>query len=268
MVIYIRTKGEIGLYMDLYFFVNGILDGLLLYLTGKITDQEIQVPRIMLGALGGAACAACWYWLREGRSGSFVDFFIMLVVAIAMDMISWGGTSLKKRGVRLGWLFGMSMLLAGIIQMCKGWLSGGLSPVVLFITAAGICLGIGTAIPLYYRLSGRSDHVGQVRCRMGDAWITFYGWLDSGNLLRDPISKKAVIVVEEKLLAGLHLSAAVPIPYRTIDVRGGILWGYYPDELWVQIKQQERRVDWVIGTVSDPIKIHGCQAILPAEWSG
>lgn len=254
------------MYIDLYFFANGLLDGLLLYLTGRITNEKIKGSRMFLGACIGSTAAVLWYYIRAGRNGSILDFIVMLATAAVMDITVWGWSCIQKWCVRLGWLLGLSILLDGLIHLCVQWLQNGIGLLPAFIFAVMLCTAMGIAIPIYYRISGRRDHVGQIRARIGDRWITFYGWLDSGNLLQDPISQQPVIVVEEGVLEGIKLQGAVPIPYRTIDTQGSVLWGIYPEELWLRTQGEEQAVEGVIAAAHHPIRIHGCRAILPAAW--
>lgn len=108
--------------------------------------------------------------------------------------------------------------------------------------------------------------MGEVTCTVQGKSIRFYGWLDSGNLLQDPIGHRPVVIVEEGLLAGLEIVDRIPIPYRSIGSEGKVMWGFCPDQLILRLKDQEKPVTAVIAGTGQSIRVHGCRAILPAQW--
>lgn len=254
------------MYMDLYFLANWTLDFLLLYFTGRITELGAPKWRLLLTAAVSAALSALWWWLRRGLSGTIWDFLAAVLLGMGMVLAAWGKCRLKAFGFRLGWLFGLGVLLDGMMNLCRQWLRAGVSPFTLFCLAAALLASAGAGIRLYYHFSGRGGRVGEVTCVVGDKTVRFYGWLDSGNLLKDPVGHRPVIIVEEAVLRELHPQDPIPIPYRAIGSEGKVLWGFCPDELKLRLKNNEQTVTAVVAGISQPIRVHGCRAILPAQW--
>lgn len=254
------------MYMDLYFLANWVLDFLLLYLTGRIMELKVSWWRMIAVSALSAGLSAAWWWMRRGMSGTIWDFLVAALLGMAMVILAWGRCGLKVFWIRLGWLFGLGILLNGMMSLCRQWLQDGLSPLGLFCLAALLLLSAGAGIRMYYHFSGRGGRVGEVTCVVGGQTIRFYGWLDSGNLLKDPVGHRPVIIVEEGILKELRPADSIPIPYRAIGSEGKVLWGFCPDELRLRLKNQERIVTGVVAGISQPIRVHGCRAILPAQW--
>ena len=252
------------MYVDLYFLCNGLLDFLLLYWMNRVLGRKVPLWRLGVVSFLAALFSTVWWWCRRGLVGGIVGWGIMLGMACGMVLGTWGWSTPRSFLVRLGWLFGLSILLKGLLGLCSQWLEGE----AWMIWAGAILLFIlgGKGLQAYYQFSGRGGRVGEVTCTVRGKSVRFYGWLDSGNLLQDPIGHRPVVIVEEGLLAGLEVVDKIPIPYRSIGSEGKVMWGFCPDQLILLIKDQERSMTAVIAGTGQSIRVHGCRAILPAQW--
>ena len=85
-----------------------------------------------------------------------------------------------------------------------------------------------------------------VLCKNGKA-VSLSVLLDTGNLLKDPISQKPVIIVEKDALRGIipldinaddieklseHIDDVRLIPFRSLGMENGILVGFKPDKIY------------------------------------
>lgn len=142
------------MYMDLYFLANWVLDFLLLYLTGRIMELKVSWWRMIAVSALSAGLSAAWWWMRRGMSGTIWDFLVAALLGMAMVILAWGRCGLKVFWIRLGWLFGLGILLNGMMSLCRQWLQDGLSPLGLFCLAALLLLSAGAGIRMYYHFSG------------------------------------------------------------------------------------------------------------------
>lgn len=258
-----KARGD-SMYVDLYFLFNGLLDFLLLYWMNRVLEKKASLRRIAGVSAAAALASTLWWWARRGLTGGLAGWLFMMGLACAMVLGVWGRGTAKSFLVRLGWLFGLSILLEGLVNLCARWL--GPYPWLLWAGAVLLFILGGWGLRGYYQFSGRGGRVGEVTCTVGGKSVRFYGWMDSGNLLRDPIGRRPVVIVEESVLAGLEPSEKIPIPYRSIGSEGKVMWGFCPDRLALRLRDQEKLMTAVVAGTGQSIRVHGCRAILPAQW--
>ena len=71
----------------------------------------------------------------------------------------------------------------------------------------------------------------ELRVTLGGNSVTLKGFIDTGNILRDPITGRPVCVAAKQAMEGLVPEAAqfCLIPYRSINKKEGLLTGIRPD---------------------------------------
>ncbi len=255
------------MYADLYFLGNAVLDLFLLHLTGQITGEKASGRRLLMGALCGGSGALLWLYVRGGRYTKPIDLLAALLLAAVMCRLVWRHLRRKKFWIQTGWFVGVGVLMEGCIRFCAAWLLKGTPAFALFAAACLLLGGAGTALRLYYRFSGRGGRIAQVHCQIGEKEVTFIGWLDSGNLLRDPIGQRPVIIADPSLLEGISMEQAIPVPYQTVGVQGQILWAIEADSMEISRgSKAPERVQALLAPAPGKLSVHGCRAVLPAEW--
>lgn len=152
----------------------------------------------------------------------------------------------------------LSLTAAGLIRLAC---SMGMPPALLPLLAAAVLfLRPGeSAAPAYIRLS--------IRC--GASRMTLSALVDTGNLLRDPLTDLPVIVCARKAAAPLcpdALREAYPPGLRLLSVRtvagSALMPVFRPDSLFIRQDHAWREIKAVVGLA--PLDYHGCQAIMPA----
>ena len=83
----------------------------------------------------------------------------------------------------------------------------------------------------------------------------FDGFIDTGNHLKSPISKKPVILVDLKI----PISNVLYIPYKALNTEG-VIECVKPEKVFVNHKEIE---NCLIGFSKDKLKVPGCNCILP-----
>ena len=195
-------------YGDLYVLVNGGMDLLCLMLTAALTHRRLSRWRAVLGALfgGGYALAALLLGL-QGVFGIALDVlagFLMCSITFARREEPFG---FLVRATAVNAL--ASLFLGGIMTALYTWLNrlelpldalehDGLS-VWLF---AGLAALSGILAAKGGWLFGRSKRTRTVTVEavLFGKSVVLCGMVDSGNLLKDPISGRHVIVAERKKL--------------------------------------------------------------------
>ncbi len=217
---------EATVYADLYFMINTSMNLLCLYLTGGLLHYPIRRWRILTAAaLGGVYAVLSLLW-----GGVFPELLTDCAMGFVMCAISFASSSLSiPRLLRCtGLHILVSMLLGGIMTGLYSllnrlhlplfaigeddisvWLFAGLSAVSAIVTAFG-----GR---LFSRLEAKKN-VTVHACVFGRE-LVFSALVDTGNLLTDPISGKAVILVErKKLLPMLPPALSYALEQKNPDV--------------------------------------------------
>ena len=284
---------EQTVYGDVLFFVNFCMDFQCLFLTAKLMRRPCHVWRTVLASALGAlyACAALFFSV----SGA-VAFLADCGVCLGMCAISFLGEGGGLRRVGLSFLiyFGVSFAVGGVMSGMASLLSraelplgggSGLSSVGFFLLAV---LG-GTVTFLWGRFCQRRAKGQRARLQ-----LTFAGrslavdcLVDTGNLLRDPVSGVPVALLELRAAEGVLPLALLEvvragrydglaslerelarrvrlIPAGTATGRG-MLFAVAPDRAVVDAGRGERLVELLVAPVPLAVDADDYRALLPAE---
>ena len=278
-------------YVDTLFFLNLAVDYFLLVLTAKVAGAYIKRSRLLVSALVGALLAVLLYFLPLPKALALV---LRLAVCCVTALAAFMGEPGKSWPRLLGIFVMVTLLLAGIVlglselgggaYMQNGILYFEISGTVMVLSftavyvLSGLVLGKGRASP------GRSYQ--EVTAEMGERSVRFRALTDSGNLLRDPMSGRKVIVVEGRAIAPLFdgmtgellqsLEALAPetaleqlrrcgntpfwlLPARTA-AQNALMVVFRPEKLYIDGNLRE---DYILGLAGRQLEIGGdCRALM------
>ena len=237
---------ETVLYADVLFLINFSMDYLSLFAAARLLALPTQTKRMLAGAvLGGIygvlATAMAW----QGILGALTAF----LASCAMGWIAFGrcgGRGGFFRAVFSVW--GIGALLGGFMTVFSGLFQGSAPDTA----GADFPMAIAAAV-LFVRLLSRRGGRGyaEISFSYGENEYTGRALIDSGNLLRDPISALPVILIRAsdartfaagevdgkfagKVTDGLGLSPGV----RAVPMRGAdgtrILYGFLCREVHIR----------------------------------
>ena len=290
---------EVAVYADLLFLINAGMDGLCLLLAGKLLHRKVRPWRGVIGAvLGGAYAVAALLLPDVGQAPSLL---CDLAVCVAMCGIVFGeGRRGWVKGLlsSVGVYFVLSMALGGVMTALYHLLNrAGVAALLGELSGGG---GDGLGSWLFHRLvlvggavslwggrfwrQSRAVRLCTLTVELDGKTASLRGMVDSGNLLRDPMSGRTVICAEGaafgKLLSpalaavmGGKSPDAVGLPsedarrVRVIPTEtatgAGMLYGFLPDRLILADGKEEREVDAIVAFVSVPTD--GVDALIPSE---
>ena len=222
--LFIAHKGVRGVYLDVLWILNFVVDLLLLIASNRLAGHQTAVGRCVLAAaLGGFYGSVCVLpgWIFLART------LWRLVILSLMGAIAFG---LNKNSFRRCILFVfLSMALGGIaLNLGKGGFFS-----VLFC-ASLVC------VMCFFGLRGKlGNRYLPVEIRCDKQCHRFTAMIDTGNTLTDPITGQQVLVVSSaighKLLGQCSVNFADPvsivecirgaqlIPYHAVGIEGGLL---------------------------------------------
>ncbi len=195
-------------YIDLLFLINFSMDYLCIFICSRILHRRVRAAKMLIAAAVGGAYSVLALFL------SFISWLEILIdctVGMLMCTIVF-----LERGRSISSLFLSSFLFTGVSMMTGGCMtaifnllnklalplgsvvSDSISTYIFAILAAiagVISLKSGQAI---------SRHAPIKECRLSVKYcgreLFFLGFADSGNLVRDPLSGRAVIFLERTVM--------------------------------------------------------------------
>ncbi len=203
------------LYLDVYFLINFSVDLLAIYLSIKLLHIGTSVWRLCASAGIGAGYASGVIFLPSEWQYAYIPLSVLCLFLVTR--VAGGRIHNLRRG-RLCIMFVVfQMLLAGCVYYGYQWLDK-LSKKYLIETkfqaenrkllffAVIVLLSIGV-LRLFSALLGesRAESVCSVRVELFGRSVTVDALVDSGNLVRDPMDGKAVILVKSEVLSALSV---------------------------------------------------------------
>lgn len=283
-------------YADLLFLINFSMDYLCLYICARVLHRKMSLVKSVVSAsVGGIYSVISLILSLEGILSLIIDGAICVVMCAIV---------FAEKGRRASSTLLCSFLFVGISMMTGGAMTAifnllnrlnlpiaaagddGISPYIFAILA--IASGIIT-LKSGKILSKRSTITTcTIRVRIKQNEASFKALSDSGNLARDPLGGKPIIILDKNIFSKIAdmtffdelASGNTPqsIPYRSariipVKTAAGtsLLIAIAPDKLTVEV--YDRRKDRTLSTELDaliaPSDIgdigDGCNAIIPAE---
>ena len=277
-------------YADLYFLINTCMNLLCLMITGMLLHRRVKRIRAILGAaLGGAYAVLALLFSVGGVLGVLMDAGAALLMC---------ATTFYGKGNALPTLFKCtavqflsSMMLGGIMTVLYTALNrlnlpldalqgDGLSVWIFAILSAlaGILTARGSR---FFAFAKRTKSV-TVQARLFGKELTLRAMVDSGNLLRDPVSGRYVIVADLERLrevlpaelaplledplspasAPLHAKRMRLIPAKTASGKT-LLPAFLPERLTVHDGKESFAGDYLLAAASLGESAAGFDAIIP-----
>ena len=251
------------IYVDTLFFLNTLVDYLLLLAAARLAGEPLRRWRFALGAaLGGLYAVAIFL----PGLGFLSHPLCRLASVVLMMLVSYGGSRrLLRQGVlfvALTFAFGGGVVAIGLmggtgLSLGKGVFYSALDLKVVLLSAA-VCYGVLTLV--FQRLARHSATSGElvdIKLYLGENTADLTALVDTGNTLTDPVSGQPVVVAEGERLGQLFPQGKRPslvdlrnptgaltrlgtgewksrfrlLPYRSVGVDHGLLLAVRVDRM-------------------------------------
>ena len=190
---------QVTVYLDVVFFINFIVDFFVLLLTGIIMKQKIVFLRLLIGAVFGAGLLlplTLYPYFLTGKTG------IILCTGISMGAvaISFGR---KNGGLVKKWFLSTTILvlLGGIMSYLR--YMAGITSIRFTVWLLLFAGGGGLSFCMIYclqKMIHKKDNIYLIQIKHGNMETVDYVYLDTGNMLWDPLFCKPVILLSENLV--------------------------------------------------------------------
>ena len=278
-------------YADLLFLINFSMDFLCFFLVARLLAKPLPLPRALIASILGGIYSVAALILDTG-------IFIDITVGIFLCFVAfWHKRDSLTSLVPTSIAFVLaSVLLGGIMTMVFHQMNRAdppldalgnddTIPLWLFAAVTALASLITWFSGKFLRRRAQITRA-QVEIRLGDKMAVLEAMCDSGNLLRDTISGRSVIVADLKTAVTLlppdcssitkwnadticrlppTLAARVRlIPTSSVEA-DGIMLALRPDSIVIRTGNRTRTADALIGFAKVHTPLHTCTALVPPE---
>ena len=276
-------------YLDILFFINLIMNYIVLIVTSSFGSIYTKRYKIFLGSLFGAIYSV---YIFLSNTQIFGNLIFKVLAAVIIVFIAFGKKNLAKTTILFFVVsFAFAGGIIGIFYLSK-------NPSYMMINGVPyIDISINVLISTYilcyiglcvlYRGLGKNkithDNITEINIKIGQNKIRVSAFKDSGNVLFDHITKKPVIIVEGDSLVGiipkellfiikedpidaLHFASIIEndiklriINYKAVGLKSSMMLILPVDEI---LDKNGKKVDAVIGISNEKINLAGCTAIM------
>lgn len=269
-------------YLDVIFLENIVINYIILYVTGLISKSKIKQNKLLLGALIGAIYSIIYYLIKLKIYSSFIIKIILSIVIIYVSFKSNNYKDLLKKVLLFyltSFVFGGAII--AIIYMAdsqnitiqNGVLVGNYTIKTILIGVIIAYFTILIAFKIIKNKISKKDLICDISVMLDNKSIKTKALIDTGNMLKEPITNLPVIVMEhtllydvipkdilnntEKILGGdfskipdnirdEYFSKLKVIPFSSLGKQNGMLLGIKGENLTVNLKDEIKKIDKLI----------------------
>ena len=200
-------------YIDLVCIINFIYDFLILLTVSFTLKRNRKIYYYILSSLIGVLSI----FLLFLKINNIVLFLLKILISVIMVIVAFGYKSIKYTISNIIYFYMTLIVLAGFLYLIKGNSSNfNLNYIVLLI--------IGPIILFIYYKSNKklkntySDYY-KIKIVFDNIEYNLVSFYDNGNNLKDPISRKSIIIVENSRLEKIY-NIRSPVYVPVITVKG------------------------------------------------
>lgn len=279
------------IYLDVVIIENLIMNSIIIYATAIITKSKIKHIRILISSLIGAIYSVLSY---ISNLAIFSNLFTKILLSIIMVYIAFNPKDIKALGKITLLFYLTSFVFGGVafamiyiikpqnILMKDGLFLGTYPLKTIFIGAIVASIILITGFKVVKSKFSKKDMFCNINIKIQGKEKKIKVMVDTGNLLKDPISGMSVIVIEhtelydilpkellnnlEKILGGdlkgipediknEYLSKLRVIPYSSLGKQNGMLLGIKADE--VKVEDETIKNNVIIGIYNKALTKRG-----------
>ena len=270
------------IYIDIVLIENLIMNFIILLATGLILKEKISIVRILIASLIGAIYSIVSYISILEMYSSII---LKIILSIVIVYIAYNPQTFKKMWKNILLFYLTSFVFGGAafaliyivkpqeILMRNGLFLGTYPLKTIMLGAVIAFVVIITAFTAVKSKITKKDIFCEIEIQLNDKKIETIAMIDTGNLLKEPITNTPVIIVEhtllyncipkeilnnlEKLLGGefenipeeikeKYISKLKFIPFSSLGKQNGMLIGIKADFIKIKNEEKEEKKDNII----------------------
>ncbi len=251
------------IYLDLVFLLNLFFDFLLLLTVNNTLRRNASLKRIFLGSLIGSLTILL---LFLPMPNTFL-FLFKIIVSVFMVVISFGLKDKAYFIANLTYFYMTSTVLGGFMYfLCLSFSEEQTGLLFSYHNMAIPYLFVVITSPLmlyvYYKERKEISYYQnfydiKISFLNGQEKI-FHSYLDTGNKLKDPVTKKKILVVSGKSLKDIPKDKICYVPYNALNTHGLMKCLFIKK---IDINGLERK-DYLVGISEEKLMKEGVECIL------
>ena len=270
------------IYVDVVLIENLIMNYIILYATAIILKRKIKNTRLILASLLGAIYSIISY---ISNIEIYSTMLLKIILSIIIIYIAFNAQNIKQLGKDLLIFYLTSFVFGGaafaliyIVKpqdiLMKNGLFLGTYPLKTVILAAIVAFIILiTAFTIVKSKFNKKDMFCEIEVELNNKLIETKAMIDTGNLLKEPITNTPVIILEhtllydcmpkeilnnlDKILGGdfeaipeeikqEYISRLKLIPFSSLGKQNGMLVGIKADKIKIVQEEQENEYENII----------------------
>ena len=232
-------------YIELIYILNFLLDFMILYGTKRLLKINKKTTRLLLGSLIGMMTTL----LINIKLTTISLLLIKILFSIIMIITSFGIKNIIKNTI---YFYAISIIIGGTIYLFDLNESFYLNYLLLIILTP-IIIYITTKELNNYKLNIKDKYL--VAITYNKKTYNLEGFIDTGNKLKSPISKKSIIIVNLKI----NPINIIYVPYKALNTIG-IIPCIKPDKILINNKEIK---NYLVGLAKDKLELNNYNCILP-----
>ena len=267
------------IYIDVVLIENLIMNYIILLATGLILKIKIKHIRLIIGSLLGAIYTIIGYM---GILEIYSSFILKIILSIMIVYIAYYPQTLKKMWKELLFFYLTSFVFGGVafsliyivkpqeIIMKNGLFLGTYPLKTVILGAIVAFVIIITAFKIIKNKISKKDLICEITVEIEDKKIITKALIDTGNMLKEPITNTPVVVIEHTLLYDVlpkeilnHLEEIIGgdfkeipeeiknkyvsklklIPYSSLGKQNGMLLGIKTKKLIIVKGEEKEKIE-------------------------
>ena len=240
------------IYIDLVILLNYFFDSLILLTVNITLKRNISLKKILFVSLLGELSL-----LGFLLSNKYLLILLKLEISLILNILTFKYKDIFYTVTNVLYFYMVSIILGGFIYYIK---LNNLSyffilllvPLILYLYIKQN-LNMKTTINKTYPLTIYFPNKRK---------LSLTGFVDTGNKLRDPVTKKWVVLVNKKLLQGvIRIRTPIYVPYHSLNNKG-LVECIKPEKLVIEGKEY---TNFLIGLMDSKVMINSSDCILNLE---
>ena len=267
------------IYIDIIIVENLVMNYIILYATGLISKNKISHLRIIFASIIGAIYAVTEY---ISKLNIYSNILLKIILSIVIVFIAFYPQNVKKMFKLLVLFYLTTFTFGGVatyliyvlkpqnIIIKNGMYVGTYVLKVIFIGAIVGTIILIIAFKFAKNKITKKDMICKVKIKLNGKEIVLDTMVDTGNMLKEPLTGNPVVVVEKTSLYDLmpkeilnntelilggdfgkipenikneYISKLKIIPFSSLGKQNGMLIGIKPEKLYVINEQSEEKKD-------------------------
>ena len=281
------------IYIDIIIVENLIMNYIILYATGIISKNKISYIRIFFASLIGAIYAISEYILKINI---YSNIFLKMILSIIMIYVAFYPQNVKNMCKQLVIFYVTTFTFGGVatyliyvlkpqnIIIKNGMYVGTYVLKTIFIGAIVGTIILTIAFKMVKSKLSKKDMICKIKIKFNGKEEILDAMVDTGNMLKEPITGTPVVVVErtslydllpkeilnntESILGGdfekipedikkEYIPKLKIIPFASLGKQNGMLVGIKPEKIEVINEQMEENKNAIIGIYNKSLTKRG-----------